>query len=274
MAEENGVLVVEQLPGTATPGDRFKVGKDGNVVVWTGGKWMPAAEWDAMSQDSQIAVAQRDTREAEKKSAGTTSTGTTASDADALYDPYNEDFVKGKLLEMGVAERDKILKDLYESGGYGGSKRGNGFAPADINAFSQLLSYSNLKKTDFKTGIKLYQKDFAKQPDLIGSTARRQPKTITNPDEIKAVFRQTAQNLLGRYVDDALADQFVRTIQSQQATYQQQLATQSGGTVVEPPNAQVAAQQQIEERFQEELRVQNAATFASSMDDMIKGLAQ
>jgi hypothetical protein len=138
-----------------------------------------------------------------------------------------------------------------------------------------LLWFSNQVNKKFDRAIDEYQKEFGKDPRLVSGAGgvRKAPRQVSNPAEIKAVFRKTAQNMLGRSLPDDVADQFVQMIQSQQATFQQQLATQSGGTIAQPAAMDVQAQQLVESQFEDQLRVQNAATFAGTMDQMIKGLA-
>lgn len=267
---------VQQLPADAMPETRVKLKSDGKEYVYDGASWVPAGEWDVLAADEKISrvAAAYQQKNTDQKNARNKELGLPP-EGQGLYDPYDEDQVKGLLLSMKDTERDSILKKIYESGGYGSSSRGNGLGNSDIAAFSGLLWLANYKNTNFREAIKIYEKEFPKNPSLISGTGgRKQPRQISNPDEIKAVFRKTAQNMLGRSLPDNVADQFVQMIQSQEATFQQQLATQSGGTLTQPADANLQAQQLIESQFEDQLRVQNAATFAGTMDQMIKGLAQ
>lgn len=263
MAEKN-VPVVQELTSNATVGDRVQLREGGDQYVFDGYTWHNTKVWDQLSFEEKNEAFVK----ALAKNRG-------AADAeDALYDPTDETKVKAELLKLKTSDREKVLKTLYESGQYGGSKRGNGFANSDINAFSDLLWYANYKKKPFMQALTDYQKDFPKNPSMMSGVGRTPPRQVTNPDEIKAVFRKTAQGMLGRALPEDVADQFVQMIQSQQATFQQKLATQSGGTVVQPADAGLQAEQLVESQFEDQLRVQNAATFAGTMDQMIKGLAQ
>ena len=64
------------------------------------------------------------------------------------------------------------------------------------------------------------------------------------------------------------------TFQNQQVQQQAQVASKSGGVVVQAPDAGVSAQKMIEQKYGQEVRVQNAANFGNIMDQMIKGLAR
>ena len=181
------------------------------------------------------------------------------------------------LTTMDPKKREEILRELYLRGGYGGSKRGNGLSDADINAFQSYLRYANIRGVDFEKALYLYKDDNPINPYLQaggGGGGRKAPKQVTNPADLKAVFKKASQDLLGRAIDDNVAEQFVQSFQNQQIQQQTQLATQSGGVVAQAPDAGVAAEKMIERKFGEEVRVQNAVNFGGIMDKMIKGLAR
>jgi hypothetical protein len=162
--------------------------------------------------------------------------------------------------------------------GYGGSKRGNGLSSADISAFQDYLRYANIRGVDYEKALYLYKDDNPINPYLQagggGGGGRKAPRQVTNPDDLKAVFKKASQDLLGRAIDDNVAEQFVQSFQNQQIQQQTQMDTQSGGVVAQAPDAGVAAEKMIERKFGEEVRVQNAVNFGGIMDQMIKGLAR
>jgi hypothetical protein len=177
------------------------------------------------------------------------------------------------LNQMPPLLRDKTLKILFDHGQYGGSKMQNGTGPADISAFQDLLRYANVKNLKWTDALNAYQQDVPKKAGLFGG-AGKAPAQVTNPDDLKAVFKKASQDLLGRAIDDKLADHFVSTFQNQQVQQQAQVASKSGGVVVQAPDAGVSAQKMIEQKYGQEVRVQNAANFGNIMDQMIKGLAR
>lgn len=179
------------------------------------------------------------------------------------------------LSTLPPATRDPLLKELYLRGTYEGQKMGNGLSDADINAFQRYLRYSNFKEVPWEKALALFKRDFPVNPSLqAGGGGRKAPKQVTNPADLKAVFKKASQDLLGRAIDDNIAEQFVQSFQNQQVQQQTQLDTQSGGVVVQAPDAGVAAQSMIEKKFGQEVRVQKAVDFGNIMDQMIKGLAR
>jgi hypothetical protein len=180
------------------------------------------------------------------------------------------------LTTMDPKKREEILQELYLRGGYQGQKRGNGLSNSDISAFQDYLRYANIRQVDYEKALYLYKNDNPVNPYLQagGGGGRKAPKQVTNPADLKAVFKKASQDLLGRAIDDNVAEQFVQSFQNQQIQQQTQLATQSGGVVAQAPDAGVAAEKMIERKFGEEVRVQNAVNFGGIMDKMIKGLAR
>jgi hypothetical protein len=180
------------------------------------------------------------------------------------------------LTTMDPRKREEILRELYLRGGYQGQKRGNGISNSDISAFQDYLNYANIRQVDYEKALYLYKDDNPINPYLQGGGGggRKAPRQVTNPADLKAVFKKASQDLLGRAIDDNVAEQFVQSFQNQQIQQQQQMDTQSGGVVAQAPDAGVAAEKMIERKFGEEVRVQNAVNFGGIMDQMIKGLAR
>lgn len=178
------------------------------------------------------------------------------------------------LTNMTTATRENVLKKLYERGQYGGAQRGNGLNTQDIGAMADLLYYANGLGIPWDQALVQYQRDFPVKTNLVPGSGRRAPIQVSNSDDIKKVFRNAAQQLLGRAVDDKLADSFVNMVQAEERARQQQYQTQSGGVVEQAPDVATMAQQQIESKFAVEQRVQNAANAASIIDNLVKGLAR
>lgn len=178
------------------------------------------------------------------------------------------------LNKMTPSYRYDILKTLFERGQYGGSKIGNGIAGVDVSAFTAFLSYANSLNMTYERALTLYKSQFPVQPSVVSGSGTRAPKQVSNPDDLKAVFKKASMDLLGRTVDDNVANQFVQSFQNQQIATQTKMATQSGGVVAQTPDAGVSAEKMIEQKFGEEVRVQNAVNFGGIMDQMIKGLAR
>lgn len=195
--------------------------------------------------------------------------------ADGTYSFYipNDDanFI---LTTMTTSKRDYVLKTLFERGQYGGAQRGNGIAAQDVGAMSDLLYYANGLGVPWDQALVRYMKEFPVKTTLVPGSGRRAPIQVSNTDDIKKVFKATAQNLLGRAVDDKIADSFVSMVQAQQRAQQEQYQTQSGGVVQETANVATLAEQQIQSKFEVEQRVQSAANAAGIIDRLVKGLAR
>jgi hypothetical protein len=179
-----------------------------------------------------------------------------------------------ELNRMKPSVRADILQILFERGQYGGSKMGNGIDSADVSAFRDLLAWANVQNKDYADALQLYKNQFPVKSSIIAGSGIRAPKQVSNPDDLKAVFKKASMDLLGRTVDDDVANQFVQSFQNQQVRQQTQMATQSGGVVAQAPDAGVSAEKMIEQKFGQEVRVQNAVNFGGIMDQMIKGLAR
>lgn len=178
------------------------------------------------------------------------------------------------LTNMTPKQRENTLKILFERGQYAGAQRGNGFNTQDIGAMADLLYYANALGIPWDQAIVQYQKDFPVKTTLVPGSGRRAPIQVSNTDDIKKVFKQAAQNLLGRAVDDKIADAFVGMVQAQQRAQQEQYQAQSGGVVQETANVATLAEQQIQSKFEVEQRVQSAANAAGIIDRLVKGLAR
>ena len=178
------------------------------------------------------------------------------------------------LNKMTPSKRYDILKILFDRNQYSGAKMGNGIEGVDVAAFTEFLSYANSLNMTYDRALAVYKSQFPPKTSTIAGSGTRAPKQVSSPDDLKAVFKKASMDLLGRTVDDNVANQFVQSFQNQQIATQTKMATQSGGVVTQTPDAGVSAEKMIGSQFGEEVRVQNAANFGNIMDEMIKGLAR
>lgn len=178
------------------------------------------------------------------------------------------------LSTMNPKQRDDALKILYERGQYGGAQRGNGLNNQDVAAFADLLYFSNALGKPWDQSLVEYKKTFPVKSTIVPGSGRRAPIQVSNTDDIKKVFKNAAQQLLGRAVDEKIADSFVSMIQAQERARQEQYQMQSGGVVQQSPDVGTLATKQIEEKFALEQRVQSAANAAGIIDNLVKGLAR
>ena len=134
-------------------------------------------------------------------------------------------------------ERANTLAALKQKGFYG--NRPVGIPENDLNAIAQWLEESNLAGV---TKERYLQEMLKNRPDYGGSGGGAPRRyRVSNPDDLKAVFKRVAQETIGRDFSD---DEAMRAVQSYQ---QQEIAAQNalyaGGTATEVMGADVFAQQ-------------------------------
>jgi hypothetical protein len=133
--------------------------------------------------------------------------------------------------------RANTLAILKQKGFYG--NRPIGVPENDLEAIQQWLEESNLAGV---TKERYLQEMLKNRPDY-GGTGGGAPRRyrVSNPDDLKAVFKRVAQETIGRDFSD---DEAMRAVQSYQ---QQEIAAQNalyaGGTATEVMGADVFAQQ-------------------------------
>ena len=92
---------------------------------------------------------------------------------------------------------------------------------------------------------------------------------VSNPDDLKAVFRKAAQELLGRNLQDGDLNKLVETFQMQEKQYQQKAA--GGGVAVQAPSATTFATQAIEQDFGAEVNTQKMDNIFGAIDQALSG---
>lgn len=170
------------------------------------------------------------------------------------------------LQQMDATARTKLLNGLaLRMSGY---KPGTGLEDKDKSAFADLLLYANVAGKPWSEAYV----EFVRTTPVVQRVEKAPTIRVTSPDDVKAVFRKTAQDLLGRDVGDMEAAKFADIYQKLQIGTAQR--AQAGGVVVEEPSAGVLAEQQIEQRFGAEAQAYRAMQFMSVMDAAIKKLGQ
>lgn len=94
---------------------------------------------------------------------------------------------------------------------------------------------------------------------------------MSNPDDLKEVFRQAAYNTLGGrgFVDDAQIDQFVKAYQEQEIKAQR--AAYDGGQVTDPPSASTMAEESVEAADPEGAEASRFAGYVGVLENLIGG---
>jgi hypothetical protein len=159
--------------------------------------------------------------------------------------------------------RTEILNGIAQKTGY---KPGTGYEDKDRNAFSELLYYANVNGKPF---LDAYQ-EFMRTVPNVQKTSKPPTVRITSEDDIKAVFRRTTRDLLGRELGDAEAAKFAKMYQNLELQTAQK--EQAGGVVMQQPDISVLAEKQIEKKFGAQTQAYRAMQFMNIMDDSIRRL--
>lgn len=127
--------------------------------------------------------------------------------------------------------------DILEAKGFYGSGGRSGDPSDDLRAISQWLDESNLAGYTKER----YLDELMKNPDRVRKTGGARRYQVSNPEDLKAVFKRVAQDTLGRAFTDQEASQAVQSYQQQELAAQQ--AAYAGGTATQVMGADVFAQQ-------------------------------
>lgn len=145
--------------------------------------------------------------------------------------------------------------------------------PASQKAFLYLLATANasgktwqdvLAETEATGGLK--------GPGARGAERAPLQVRLTNPDDIRAVLQAGAQQVYGKYVDEADIESFIQSYHAQQTAAQTQDYNQqvTGGTMVDAPRYIDAA---FEQKFKaEKPNEAGAAIFQSKFEEILSAL--
>ena len=116
--------------------------------------------------------------------------------------------VRKILTGMDDLTRSAYQDILKRKGWYGSSKRGNGFADSDLNAFQSFYQTAVAKGLPWQIAIKEVQKG----PDLsFGSDGvNKVPSAV----DLKEVLQRTALTVMGKTLDDSAAEKFISSYQA------------------------------------------------------------
>lgn len=150
--------------------------------------------------------------------------------------PLEDGFIRDFYAKMTPEQRATQLGILKKKGYYGRDEVGDPIA--DLQAIAAWLEEANI--TGFTA--ERYLTEMAKRKRDVSSGRSRPRYRVSNPEDLKAVFRRSAQEILGRGFTDEEASRAVQAYQQQEIAAQQAMY---GGaqTVTEAPAADVFAQQ-------------------------------
>lgn len=176
--------------------------------------------------------------------------------------PYPDDFAPAVYNGLSPANQDVLMNQLEKAGLIEKSQLND--PVAEVTALNTLMDLANANGITYKNY--LGQRLAGKQSVSSGSS--RTYRT-TNPDDLKAVARQVAQQTLGRGFTDEEADRFVRAFQAEEIAEQRRAS--GGGTMVQAASADVAAEQFAEEQAPDEASAYKTLGYINKFFNAIGG---
>jgi len=163
------------------------------------------------------------------------------------------------LAEYNPAERKGLLNALYKVGAYEGGKPSNtGFDNRDFAAVARAMLWVNPKGVTLEAGLPLMAAE-------IGAVMPSGPRIRTTAaQDLRAVFKQASQSVLGRNLSDSEVEKFVRAYQGMETR------EQTGGATA--PSPQAAAVEQVQEQNQGEADAVGMMRLAEAFNQAIRGL--
>ena len=177
------------------------------------------------------------------------------------YDPDKE--AESELSRLGSSDRLYFQSALSSRGLYGKNGKplgGTGFDSSDISVMKEFLRYANNKGLTVEAALPTF---LSEQPAQVGGGGR----TIrtTAKQDIRSIFQDTTQKLLGRTVSPDEIEKFVKAFEG--------MEIKEGMGGVRAPNIGVAAEQQVQQQFGPEAQAVGALGLFDILDKKIKGQA-
>lgn len=170
-------------------------------------------------------------------------------------------------LQLAMVQAGLLSKTGFAPGSWDNATRG---------AYSELLGVANQSGStwDVALGAMLQNAElFGGIGSAGGGGAMRAPlvKQLTNPDDLKAIANLVAGEVYGRGLSDEEKEAFVQTFQSLEGSVQEQAygMAMTGGTIIGPPAADVAAEKFLKEREPAEAAATSFANQAAAFEEMV-----
>ena len=177
-----------------------------------------------------------------------------------LYDADKE--AVSELSRLTTAQRIDFQNKLSARGLYGKNGKapgGTGFDSTDISVMREFLDYANSKGRTIEAVLPQFLAE--NQPSVgMGKVIR-----TTAKQDIRSVFQDTTQKILGRNVSAAEIEKFVKAFEG--------MEIKEGMGGVRAPNIGVAAEQQVQQQFGPEAQAVGALSLFDILDRKIKGQA-
>jgi hypothetical protein len=175
---------------------------------------------------------------------------------------YQEDEAESELARMTKADRDLFQNALASRGLYGKNGRplgGTGRGTEDISVTKEFIRYANGEGLTIEAALDKFlaeTKPYVAAGKVIRTTAKQ---------DIRSIFQDTTQKILGRNVSAAEIEKFVKAFEG--------MEIKEGMGGVRAPNIGVAAEQQVQQQFGPEAQAVGALGLFDILDRKIKGQA-
>lgn len=146
-----------------------------------------------------------------------------------------------------------------------------------MSAYTELLAFANASGSDVATALKQWGTAHDQQPG--GDIRAPLTVRVTNPDDLKAVFRKSVIDTLGQGWDSDKIDRMVAAYQGVETEAQQQQYAMTGsgsqtdpgtgGTVVNPPNPQTFAETQARQENPDLAQEHDSLGFIDAFNQLV-----
>jgi hypothetical protein len=178
--------------------------------------------------------------------------------------PYDVETQPGFIYSSLSPRNQQALMQQLAAAGFI-SKGSIGDFSSEIYAVRQWLIASNMAGLEKQNYL---NQRLTGRPPVSGGSGRRYQ--VSNPEDLKVVAKQVAQQTLGRGFTDEEADRFVQAFQAQQVGEQRRAS--GGGTMVQAPDADVAAQKFAQEQAPTEASAYKTLGYINKFFNAIGGV--
>lgn len=168
-----------------------------------------------------------------------------------------------QLATYGPERQAQIITQLQKAGYLTDKHKFGDPLSKPIAAFASLMAEANLTGQTWEAMLQFRQSN-----PVSGTTGGLQTYRVSNPADLRSVFRKAAQSTLGRGdLPSEQVDRMVNAYQQAERGYQQQAA--AGGTVTEAPSATTFAQERIEQKNPDEATAYKFAQYAQVFEKLL-----
>lgn len=128
----------------------------------------------------------------------------------------------------------------------------------NVRAFELLYSEANRFG---KTADVMFADILEKVPESKTGNVRVAPTRVTSSTDLRKIIKGVARQMTGRDLGDELADRWVQSFQQEQANFQSQYRSQSGGTIEDMASPQTSAESFIQQYAGDEVKANDFMSY-------------